>query len=195
LEKLALITEQPCKVFIVPIAIDTNYISSDMCNDLWLNTVPREYIGSAYRSVSIDRLPTVLRQGVDVEPTNAVIWADCLDKALEYGEWPKLVMALDYDFLRKTYVEVCANLPEDELAFVRRDYPTIKKSDDGSKLYCSRLGPDDPQRDTTYEYAHAFWVPGNPWDALQAVFIFYRPQDLSQIENVCRLITERAAVP
>lgn len=46
----------------------------------------------SFRGVSIERVGVVLRTGIDIEPSTAVIFLDCIDKALEYGGWPKLVL-------------------------------------------------------------------------------------------------------
>jgi hypothetical protein len=52
--------------------------------------LPKHVYGADFRGMSIDKLPFVLKHGIDVEPTNSVIYVDCYDKALEYGGWPKL---------------------------------------------------------------------------------------------------------
>ncbi len=38
-----------------------------------------------FRGVGLDRLPTILATGVDVEPTTAPIFVSDFDKAWEYG--------------------------------------------------------------------------------------------------------------
>lgn len=54
----------------------------------------------------MDRLRVVLKTGVDVEPSNSVIWANDLEKALEYGDWPKVVMAFDSERLKRSWIEI-----------------------------------------------------------------------------------------
>jgi hypothetical protein len=188
LGKCQRIAEKPCSVFLVPIDFDSDYVPLEISFNLW-STIPKEYMVCSFRAVSIDRLSTVLLQGIDVEPTNAVIWVNVLDKALEYGGWPKLVMALDYEFLRRTFVELDADASEVELTSVQHDYPTVLK--DGSKLFCSRLKEDAPQLNTPYELDSARWIPGDPWEALKGVFVFYRPKDLAEIENVRRQVMQK----
>src|SRR5436190_4047920 len=46
-----------------------------------------------YRGVTLNRLPTVLRSGCDVEPSDRPFWSsDRIDKALEYGGLEKVVL-------------------------------------------------------------------------------------------------------
>ena len=52
-------------------------------------------IGCGFRAVAIDRLEAVLRNGIDVEPVDSVIFVATFDKAGEYGGWPKLIIALN----------------------------------------------------------------------------------------------------
>jgi hypothetical protein len=117
-----------------------------------------------FRAVSLDRLRVVVKTGVDVEPSNCVIWANGLDKALEYGNWPKVVMAFDSEHLKPSWIEKEASAPTDEIEKIIRDYPTVIP--DGEKLHFSRLPSDAPQLMTVYEFQHAFWIPGDPFEAL-----------------------------
>jgi len=184
LEKCVRIAETPCNIFLVPIDIDSDWVPFEIGNDLEWSTFPEEYRGCLFRAVSLDRLSSVLREGIDVEPTNAVIWANGLDKALEYGDWPKLIMALDHNFMKKTYTELDANTSEQELAAVCRDYPTLVNQGEGSKLFFSRLKEDDPRLCSTYESFSAWWIPGDPWNALKGVFILFRPKHPADIERL-----------
>jgi hypothetical protein len=43
----------------------------------------RRLFTCVFRGVAIDRLPVVLKTGVDVEPTDTVLFADFFDKAWE----------------------------------------------------------------------------------------------------------------
>jgi hypothetical protein len=135
----------------------------------------------SFRGVSIDRLGGVLKTGVDVEPTDAVFWVNELQKALEYGGWPKVLMAFDSERLKRSWIEIDENAPAGEIGRIRRDYPTVIP--DGEKLYCSRLPSDAPQLMTAYEFQHAFWIPGEALEALKALFIVFRPQDQDQVRE------------
>lgn len=184
MEKCVRILKEPCNGFLIPINIDSDHVPSEIAGDLEWSTLPEEFRGCLFRAVSIDRLPTVLKHGIDVEPTNSVIWAIGLDKALEYGEWPKLVMALDHEYMKRTFAELDANASEEEQELVRRDYPTFVSQGEGLKLFFSRLTEDDPQLCTNYEFYSAWWIPGNPWDALKGIFILFRPKQPDDIESL-----------
>ena len=55
----------------------------------------KEMVSLEYRAVSIDRFEYILNNGVDVNPTSAPIFCSDLEKAMEYGRWPKVVMGFD----------------------------------------------------------------------------------------------------
>jgi hypothetical protein len=134
-----------------------------------------DLLSCEYRATSWDRLGTVLCTGIDVEPTNAPIYVDGFDKALEYGGWPKVILALRHEQLDRTFREVSADTPSAQLAELERVFGTKLPSADGSKLWLSRLGADDPSLTTDYEVAYARWVPGDALAALAAVFVLVHP--------------------
>ncbi|MCK6250510.1 MULTISPECIES: hypothetical protein [Pseudomonas] len=124
-----------------------------------------------FRGVSLDRLDSILKYGVDVLPTDQPIYVADSDKALAYGEWPKLLMFFHPDQLQPTWREVPATLDPVELTEMRKTYPTQFVSNDGSKLWLSRFSPDAPQVGTDYEVAYGKYIAGNPFDALAGVLV------------------------
>ncbi|MGE8152022.1 hypothetical protein ACQKP5_12325 [Pseudomonas vancouverensis] len=129
-------------------------------------------LACACRGVALDRLDSVLQHGIDVWPTDHPIFVADWDKALEYGDWPKLLLLLHHDQLRPTWHEVSATLDPGELNELRKTHPHQLVSTDGSKLWLTRFDPDAPQAGTDYEAAYGRYIPGNPFDALAAVLIF-----------------------
>jgi hypothetical protein len=172
----------PCSVFLIdhpsgpvrPSDKEAEAISSNLLID---------YPDCAFRGVSFERLRTILERGIDVNPTDSVIFADSPCKAFEYGEWPKVLLALRRECLKQTFKEVSADASREELEKVRRDYPTILRSRDGSKFWCTRLNEDDHRIATDYEFGYARWIPGDPWDALKAVFVVCRPEDHDELRK------------
>lgn len=126
-----------------------------------------------FRCVGLDRLPTILRSGCDVEPSNAVIFVgDSACKALEYGDRAaKVMLVFDAGQLRNCHREVPADHDAAELAELARDYPTRLVSEDGTHLWLSRLPEGSRRINTPYEVAYARWIPGDPFQALQAVVV------------------------
>jgi hypothetical protein len=153
------------------------------CDDFFIKLDPSLIVGQ-FRGVNISRLPTILRSGIDVEPPDSVFYADSFEKAWEYGEWPKVLFALDVQKLRRTFTEVPSNTPPAELARLRKTFPTMLRSRDGSTLWLSRLREDDPKLGSAYEMAYAWWIEGNPFEALRGLFIFWRPQDAKALEQI-----------
>lgn len=137
-----------------------------------------------YRAVNFSRLSTVLKSGIDVEPTDSVIYADEFEKAWEYGAWPKVVLAFDCGRLQRTFREVPSDTSPDELAVLSRTFPTKLRSKNGTKLWLSRLSEDDPKLASGYEIAYAWWTDEDPFDALKGIFVFWRPKDAQAIEHL-----------
>lgn len=144
----------------------------------------RVLLGSLFRAVSLDLLPKVLSTGVDVEPSNAVVYAGDFEKAWEYGGLPKLVAAYDPRMLKSSCLEIPAATPPEELRRLTQDYPTQLQSRDGQRLWLSRLPKDDTALATPYEAAWAYWIPGNAKAALRAVIICVRPEDASRVADL-----------
>lgn len=131
----------------------------------------------------MNSLPAVLQRGIDVSPTNAVIFVDHLEKALEYGGWPKVLMALKWDSIKRTFKQMPIGSSQDEVEAVRREFPTVLELNDRS-LWCTRLPEDHPRIATDYEIAYARWIPGNPWDALRAIVLLGGPEDRPDFERL-----------
>ena len=128
---------------------------------------------STFRCVSLSRLESVVLNGVDVEPLDHQIYTTMFfDKAWEYGGWPKIAMAFDQKLINRTFKEVPFDTDKDELAEIRKTYPTMLTSADGKTLWLSRLAEDDPHIAKSYEIEYGCWIPGDPLQALSALIVF-----------------------
>ena len=126
-----------------------------------------------FRGVGLGRLPAILAAGVDVEPTTAPIFVSDFDKAWEYGGWPKVVMAFDGTHLERTYREVIiSDTAADEINRLMVDYPTRVEDLAGERLWLTRFPKTDTRATSAYEREFARWIPGDPFVALLAVFVF-----------------------
>ena len=130
----------------------------------------KEMISLEYRAVSIDRFEYISNNGVDVNPTSAPIYCDDLEKAMEYGGWPKVVMGFNYQKMDKTFREVPSDIDQSELDALKVSFPTEEKSKDGKKIWLSRLSIDDPGR-CNYEIIYGRWIRGSPWNCLKIVLV------------------------
>lgn len=128
-------------------------------------------LGLIYRSVSYEKWDYIKENGVDVSPTDSVIYCDCLGKAFEYGSWPKVIMGFDSNLLDRTYREVNSPMEESELQTLLEKFPTKETSVDGSKLWLSRLAVNDRRRTSAYEIQYARWIPEEPWKALKLIIL------------------------
>lgn len=179
-----LLTNTPVPVWFVRLpAENAEQILRDSATDLLLK-MDRELCGCSFRGVSMDRLRYVLGTGIDVSPTDAPIYVDHISKAIEYGGWPKVLLALDVRQLDQTYREVDASLPEVEIALLQQRFPTMLKSTDGSKLWLSRLEEGDTRIGSPYEWQYARWIPGDPIKALKAIVVCASESDVPLIEGV-----------
>lgn len=127
---------------------------------------------SEFRGVGLDRIEHVIKNGIDVVPSDAPFFAGAFDKALEYGGIPKVVMVLDPSCLDRTFREIAADAAPEEISDLKRTFPTEFKSTCGTRLWLTRLGQEDPRAARPYEEEYGRWIPGNPMDALRAVLIF-----------------------
>lgn len=129
------------------------------------------------RSVSVDQLPRILATGCDVQPTDAVLWVNShAGKVLEYGGETKAIMALRPECLLPTFQEIASDAAAEVIESAKRIYNTAIPSVDGKKLWLTRLPVDDRRASTVYEFEHARWIPGDPFDALLAVIVVGRDQ-------------------
>lgn len=140
------------------------------------NEFSDDIVGYEYRAVSVDRLDTVLETGIDVVPADAPIYCESLQKAMEYGHWPKVVTAYHPHGLDRTFREVAADTQESELLALLEIFPTMERSKDGSMLWLSRLTEDDRRRCSGYEIAYARWIPGDPWESLRLILLVAQRQ-------------------
>jgi hypothetical protein len=168
-----LILQTPCDLFFIACASDTGF---SLTKNSYCEALELDYFDCEFRGIPLDSLNTVLQRGIDVMPTNEVISVGALEKALEYGGWPKVILALRRNSLKRTFKEIPADSSREEIEAVRREFPTIVKLDDRS-LWCTRLQEDNRRIGTDYEVYYAVWIPGDPWAALKAIFLLSRPED------------------
>jgi len=147
----------------------------------------RDFLSEGCRGVSADRLTYVLRHGIDVDPTDAPIWVSGIDKAVEYGGWPKLILVLDATRLDRTFRELATSGDATERALLRRTFPTECASEDGSHIWLSRLAPTDTRLATGYEIAYGRWIPGDAREALLAILVVQHPA-YGQLINLSDLV-------
>jgi hypothetical protein len=127
----------------------------------------------SYRGVPLSRLEAVAEAGIDVRPTDSVIWvADAMEKALEYGgNQSKAVLLLDHKRMARSNRLLPPDAPPARVAEVEKAYgsPTILPN--GSRFY-SRLPVGDPSRGKSNEDAYGWYIPESPFAALVGVVIF-----------------------
>ena len=92
-----------------------------------------------YRGVTIDRLTRIMKNGVDVEPTDAPIFVSDFDKAWEYpsSDATKVVFGLRRSMLKPSWSLLSGDATAEEIAEVQRDYPY--QHENGSHLWFSRI--------------------------------------------------------
>ena len=141
----------------------------------------RQYGQVLFRGTGLNRLPTILANGVDVEPPTHHIYASMFDKAWEYGKYPKVVAAYRADRLDRTYRALPLGPGVDE-AEVRGEFPHEYTYDMAGVRFLSKLvhttigGPG-------YEWAFGYWIPGDPHEALVGLFAYGTPSDLAEIRG------------
>lgn len=134
------------------------------------------FFQEACRGVAASMLPTVIATGIDVSPPSAPIWVSSIDKAMEYGGWPKALLVLNPSRLDRTFRELPANADPREVAEVQKMFPSEVEPVDGDGRWFSRLDATDPRTGTGYEVAYARWIPGDPKCALEAIVLIHHPR-------------------
>lgn len=144
---------------------------------------PEKLVGVQFRGLSLDRLDCILETGIDVVPSDAVIYTSTAEKALEYGgDGPRCLVVLRNDRIRPTHKIITADAPAEEIERLRARYPTEVPMPDKGKIYFSRLSRDDRRLGTGYEHEYASWIPGDAKDALVAVVLVGPDTDALQSE-------------
>lgn len=174
------VTDHPVPIWFGVVETDTLHSPPERFTKL--SRLDLELLRCDFRSVSIDRLDTVLATGIDVHPTDAVLFANTFDKAWEYGGFPKVMLALEIKGMSRTWKKRPSDAPEAELDELRKQYPTVVERADGEELWFSRLPEHDPRVATPYETAHGRWIPGDPFDVLRAILIFGQEPELAKLE-------------
>jgi hypothetical protein len=128
------------------------------------------------RCVDFKRLSTVLQTGTDVEPSDSPMYLSTIEKAMEYGngfddETYKLMLLYNHLFMKKTYRQIFPDTPSDKIEEYKKTYPTALYDDAGNLCWLSRLKQNAPQIGKDYEVEYGFWIPGDPLEALKAIFI------------------------
>jgi len=141
-----------------------------------------------YRGVALNRLPTILRTGVDTEPAHGVFWSsDRIGKALEYGGRDKVLLVFDPRRLRPASIVLDGECPREERCEVERMYPTVVW-ETGQSTKLSRLPASEYHGGIGYDH-YAYWIPDDPFDALMLI-IAVAPPECPLVSEVLRMISE-----
>jgi hypothetical protein len=82
-------------------------------------------------------------------------------------------MAFDGMHLERTYREVIiSDTAADEINRLMVDYPTRVEDLAGERLWLTRFPETDTRTTSAYEREFARWIPGDPFVALLAAFVF-----------------------
>jgi hypothetical protein len=130
-----------------------------------IKAAPQDFL---FRGVPLNRLGHVISNGCDVAPSTAPLFAsDSAKKALEYG---CVVLVFDPAKLEKTFKKVRKSESFSTLHQLREDYASEMEFEN-DWLWFSKLPPGDGRIGSLYEIEYSFFIPGNPHDALQMIFL------------------------
>jgi len=115
------------------------------------------------------------------------MYLSSVEKAMEYGngfedDTCKLLLLYDKQFMQRTGVQIFSDTPLAKIDEYKKTYPTELCDNEGNLCWLSRLQPNDRHVGTPYEAEYAFWIPGDPFEALVAIFV---------LGNDVKAITER----
>jgi hypothetical protein len=168
----------------------------DVVAEPFINLLLANEGGVTMRGVEIGRLPTILSTGIDVDPTDGVIYCEFGDKAYEYGRFPKVILTFRYrdDAGRQVtfpvFRTVFSDSSRESVREARSLYPFELGRDDEARERRCRVQPES-EAHANYLSAYGYFIPGNPWDALTAVFVFGTREHL----DAARAVVETFGVP
>ena len=186
--KYTRISESPIPIWLVE-GTDRPSSHDVPVEELFSKLIKEEQDFPEYRGVKIERLPQILLTGVDVEPTDAPLFASDIDKAWEYPSMyePRVVYALRKSKMKPSWSLLSPEATEEQIAETRRDYP--HQHENGKYLWFSRIA--DQGRNLSYEGAYGYWVPGNAREALVAIYLFgYAPDVFDQARQALKEVLE-----
>ena len=126
-----------------------------------------------YRSVEYSKLPDILENGVDVEPTDGTIYCSReLTKVLEYGGQEKVVQVFDIEKLKPTMHIIYdpKSKTEQEILDLQKTYP-YKTVDGNGSILLSRFSRNNLQMFSQSERDYCYWIPDDPKKALVGLFL------------------------
>lgn len=168
----AVVATRPVPVFIV--AGPRKQLHSDELDSAELVRALAEDFGeeSLFRCVDLEWLGDVLTNGAGPAPDDTLMWCDSWPSALpEFGDSLGVVLAYRQSSLARSWLQLPSSTRLADVDVLRSIYPNVATLEDGS-FWLSRLPSTDsrwgPEAD---ESEQGYWIPGEPFDALQAVFL------------------------
>lgn len=173
--RIAVLRKEPCPVILIAGSMVGNVLEHLL--------FPLEYLATkvfkcaddsnpnVFRSVGIDRMTQIMASGCDVCPTDASFFPGNLQKSIEYGGHNKVILLFDRTRLERTHKVIAADTDPKLLEEARKTFPTCVPLEDGKSLWFSRIPSNDPTVNSTYEETWGYFIPGDPWQALLAIFL------------------------
>ena len=133
-----------------------------------------------FRGVDRASLERVLQNGIDVVPTDMHWYGADLEKALEYGGDYPHILIIDGALAQRTFRTVAADAPSREHRYARKWSGAAPIStSNGARHHYSPLPVGDSRRGSNYEIAHAWFIPGDPFEALLGIIECRAGEDAS----------------
>lgn len=177
LQKLA---NNPCPIWLLPypVGFERKNLATELEANLGKLFPEDALVPLLFRGVGSDRLPTIMKTGCDVEPSDAPLFVGPLTKALEYAnDGDQIIQIFRAPLLLPSWQEWPASTALDDLAEVQRSYPTVLHTEDKAWSFFSRLPQGNPRLASPYEREYGFWIPGNAHLALAGVIIITEDVD------------------
>jgi hypothetical protein len=113
-----------------------------------------------------------MKNGVDVEPTDRIIYVDDPSKSLEYGrdetgtpgDTDQVMMVFRWDDLQRAVSPVRRPIPQDQLDKLRAMYRTEVEQNEW--VLFSNASREELSRAGTYMEQYGAFIPGDPWKSL-----------------------------
>ena len=192
LSYISAIIENKIPLFLIGLEPEnsTKNVSNNQLGDFIGNNVLKKDILNVYRGTDFSRLEFVLKHGVEGENPTDAFWAIPIgiDKALEYGGYPKILLCYDFKQCKKSY-EIVKNSNENaaQISKLKNIYKSSLYSKDNKEIWFSMFPENDKRNDNRigkpYEMEYGYYIPKDQKKALKyIVAIAYGEDWLSQLE-------------
>ncbi|WP_027137402.1 hypothetical protein [Gaetbulibacter saemankumensis] len=178
LSHLSAIIEGEIPLFLIGLEPEnsTENITNNRLENIIIKEILKNDIYNVFRGTDFSRLTYVINHGVEGENPTDAFWAIpfSIDKALEYGGYPKMLLCYDFEQCQRSYERI-KNTDENavQISKLKNTYKSFLYSKDNKEIWFSMFGDNDERNynriGTPYEMSYGYYIPKNQKKALKYI--------------------------